>query len=202
MINNINKYNNKGMRGFTLGMSMIIMSILLTVALGMSIILLRDLKNSDNVIRSTVAYNLADGAMSCISGYEKRIRYINPSGIDETGFFATNTDYSYDDAYIENFTGENYNFNKDSLTCFEIDLLGESTLTEVMNSKDGPAEYVGGVRTNITLQTPDMINYAFGSCVEVEVYGKGNMEKLIITRAKLPCTGSNQVERVLVRSVQ
>lgn len=211
--------NKKNMRGFTLGMAMIIMAILVTVSLGMSTLLLRDLKLVSVTERSSIAYNLADSMMSCVTSYENHIRYNNPvTGIDETGLFPTSTDFLYDINYKENYTTSDINtqihYEKDSITCFDkkildindtsvVDIKNKVTLTSPASTM--PIGYSGGALTMIRIQTANMKKNLNDACVVAEIYAtttQFSTDKLIITRGKIPCIGDKVVERVIVKKVQ
>ena len=202
------------MRGFTLGVAMIIMGILVTISVGMSALILKDLKLVSITEKSSIAYNIADSILACTTSYENHIRYINPStGADEAGLFPTSTLYNYDTNYKENYTtadvSSQLNFDKNSIKCFDLEILDTSNpdpknITSIVaaTSANAPANYIGGVRTTIKVQSDYMKSKMRDACAEVEIYSAPTQDKLFVAKGKVPCTGSKVVERVIVKSVQ
>ena len=192
------------MRGFTLGVAMIIMGVLITITLGMSALLLRDIKTASVTEKSSTAYNLADGMMNCILSYDNQIRYYDASNNDVAGLFPTSTTSTYNSNYK---TSDGLHYLQDSIKCFEKSILTNTFVpntysVEPANIQNAPPQYDGGVRTNISIKSDFMSNNLYNSCVKAEIYAKDNQEKLFITRASVPCTGDKTIERVIVRSVQ
>ena len=207
------------MRGFTLGVAMIIMGILVTISIGMSTLLLKDLKLVSVTEKSSIAYNIADSILACATSYENHIRYINPSGVDDTGIFPTSIPYNYDSNYKENYTTANtanqLSFDKSSIKCFDQEILDEinsdpKNITKVMainnadtdRENDGPSNYAGGVKTIVRVQTDYMKSNLRDGCAEVEIYSITSQDKLFVAKGKVPCTGSKIIEKVIVKSVQ
>ena len=201
---------NIKMRGFTLGISMIIMSVLVAMSIGMSTLLLRDLKIASVTQKASVAYNLADAALSCTSSYESHLRKLNGAGSDIGGLFPEVKPYSYLPAnYTENYTGNNYHYTQESITCFGKEILDQSgsdplniTSVESANGSNAPSDYIGGVKTTVRIQTDYMKSSLFDSCAQVVIYHVTGKDKLFVSSGKVPCTGSQVIEKVIVKSVQ
>ena len=207
--------NKKNMRGFTLGVAMIIMGILVTISIGMSTLLLKDLKLVSVTEKSSIAYNIADSILACATSYENHIRYINPAGVDDTGIFPTSTQYTYDTNYKENYTNSNTTLNKDSIKCFDKEILDivssqsldkeikkNETFIEPATVSNSPTIYLGGVKTTVRVQTDYMKSNLRDACAEVEIYSIDSQDKLFVAKGKVPCTGPKIIEKVIVKSVQ
>ena len=207
--------NKKNMRGFTLGVAMIIMGILVTISIGMSTLLLKDLKLVSVTEKSSIAYNIADSILACATSYENHIRYINRLGVDDTGIFPTSTQYTYDTNYKENYTNSNTTLNKDSIKCFDKEILDivssqsldkeikkNETFIEPATVSNSPTIYLGGVKTTVRVQTDYMKSNLRDACAEVEIYSIDSQDKLFVAKGKVPCTGPKIIEKVIVKSVQ
>ncbi len=221
----LNSKNNlqNSLRGFTIGITMIILSIILTVSMGMSMFLLRDLKQLSITEKSSIAYNIADAALSCVTSYEDNIKYND--GITRGGFYPNSTSYDYVDSlttnnYRENYTGNLNIYKRDTITCFDKKILdnnitasdvsyegdlNKTNILAVTPDSDGDPStgfyYAGGVKTVIDIQDNEMKSL-YNACAQVEVYALGNSSKLFISHGRVPCTGDNVLEKVIVKSSQ
>lgn len=206
-----NNYNQKSLKGFTLGVAMIMMGILVTVSLGMSVLLLRDLKQASLTESSSRAYNLADGFMTCLVSYENTIRNYD-NGVNIGGLFPENISFSYDSKYKDKIPLDNVtnlvSYDKTSLTCFDKQIFDETgtglNKTQILPAgSNDPLDYQnGGVKTNIKIQTDEMEKKMNNTCLEADIYAKPGKDKLFIVRSRTPCTGSKVIERVIARYIQ
>lgn len=219
--NTFKKLLQKSHKGFTMGVAMVIMAILVTVSLGMSILLLRDLKQASVTEKSSEAYNLSDGFMSCLTSYENTIKHYTLTGDYDTGLFPESVSFNYDSNYKDINTdnsGSHRVYEKNSITCFGLPILlsnpapytlGRSNFTVVSADSSNlatpttssPIIYNKGVKTIINLQTTEMKNKN-DTCLVAEIYSTSTQDKLFITRAKTPCSGSKIIERVIARYIQ
>jgi hypothetical protein len=170
---------HKSMRGFTMGLALIIVAAMLLISVSISTLLLRDLKNSASNIKSSIAYNLAESALECAAGYENNIKYFDASGAVITGIFPVSTSYAYvplsygsGTAGYANSQWSDVNDNTDNGAKYKLDSIkcfGESILYEVNNDADMsdnstttiksltspvamPAGFAGGVVTSIKIK--------------------------------------------------
>ncbi|MDQ5957248.1 MAG: hypothetical protein QG614_223 [Patescibacteria group bacterium] len=202
----------QNIKGFTLGIAMIIMGILITVSLGMSTLLLRDLKQASITESSSRAFNLADGFMNCLVSYEKNTMKTNNGYGDYGGLFANIENDQYNENYIDRTPLQGMattSYTKNSLTCFGSQILDQSsgdmnktTITQTDSSDPVSPDYIGGAKTTITIQTNEMKNNMNNTCLVGEIYGSQNANKLFVVHAKTPCIGDRIIERIITRSVQ
>ncbi len=245
------------MRGFTMGLALIIVSSMLLISVSISTLLMRDIKNSASNIKSSIAYTMAESALECAYSLESNIKYFNKDGDIVTGVFPVGTTYlktpaSYDvlndlvnpgfasKDWSKDNTGEdedvdrNKTYNINTLKCFGVPILDDiktgasitsdstTTLKEIEVNK-APNGFAGGVVTHINIKKDLSLEYTIPtsngnrdsfqkylqkSCVTIYVYATNtgvtlplSYEKLIVSRAFVPCDGSDKTERVLVRYV-
>ena len=84
---------NIKVRGFTMGLALVIVASMLLISVSISTILIRDLKNSAANEKSVIAYNLAESALECIVSHENNIRYFDTLGNNITGLFPISLNY-------------------------------------------------------------------------------------------------------------
>ncbi len=84
---------NIKVRGFTMGLALVIVASMLLISVSISTILIRDLKNSAANEKSVIAYDLAESALECIISYENNIRYFDINGNNITGLFPVSLNY-------------------------------------------------------------------------------------------------------------
>ncbi len=169
------KYKNfLQIRGFTLGLALIIVAATLLISISISTLLIRDIKNSASNTLNSIAYNLAESGLECISGHEDSIRYFDLEGNNVTGLFPTSTAYTYQvakdqndsspsagysskDYTITNTDNKNKFFNIDQVKCFGYKILNNTTgavdsdgsFTKVTaNDSTAPAGYYSAVPAN------------------------------------------------------
>jgi hypothetical protein len=78
----------KKIKGFTVGLAVIIGSAMLMISVSITSILISDIKNSAVNTNSATAYNLAESVLSCAVSLDKNIRYYdgtNSSNIEDLG---------------------------------------------------------------------------------------------------------------------
>jgi hypothetical protein len=94
-LNKILKIKSTGleMRGFTIGLALVIIASMLLISVSISTLLIRDLKNAAANEKSVIAYNLAESALECIINYENNIRYYDDLGNNITGLFPVSKNY-------------------------------------------------------------------------------------------------------------
>jgi hypothetical protein len=247
------KISSLKLRGFTMGLALIIVAVMLLISVSISTLLLRDLKNSASNVKSAIAYNLAESGLECMSAFENNIKYIDSTGNIITGLFPTSTSYvygsvSYNSAIplvspgyankdwqvtseIAN-DGKNEIYKKDSIKCFGIPIIDNvvtnpanfplpSTVTTLetvtASPSNGPASFVGGVVTHIKIKKDESVlmnnasqdsfqKYLQNGCLDMYIYSKDVnpsgvpfYKKLLVSKAFVPCTGSDRTERSLVR---
>ncbi len=84
---------NIKVRGFTMGLALVIVASMLLISVSISTILIRDLKNSAANEKSVIAYDLAESALECIISYENNMRYFDTLGNNITGLFPVTLNY-------------------------------------------------------------------------------------------------------------
>lgn len=161
-------------KGFTLGLALIIVAATLLISISISTLLIRDIKNSASNTLNSIAYNLAESGLECISGHEDSIRYFDIEGNNVTGLFPTSTSYNYaiakdqnditpsagyssKDYTITNTDNKNKFFNIDQVKCFGYNVLVDTTgaldangsFTKILvNDSTAPAGYYSVVPAN------------------------------------------------------
>jgi hypothetical protein len=147
-------------RGFTMGLALIIVSSMLLISVSISTLLMRDIKNSASNIKSSIAYNLAESGLDCAYSLESNVKYFDNRGDVVTGVFPTSTipfknPASYDalnDAITEGFASKDWSkdnfddsgtpindinktYNIDTLKCFGVNILSDiktgSNITDI-----------------------------------------------------------------------
>lgn len=193
-------------RGFVLGMAMIVLSVLLTLSIAITILLLRDFRQSSISYDSRVATALSDSAVLCAESILKNFR--NAAGTES--LFPTST------------TGLVTHFSNDpslyfpyvdpkTVGCFDAPifpaLLVDSgalvtstttsayTVTNTITTSNLTA-YVGGAKTLVEIRRSD---FPRSACVELEVHATSTGVSLVIGRGRVPCDGASRVERVIVK---
>ena len=173
----INK--NYKVRGFTLGLALVIVAATLLLSISISSILLRDLKNSSQNILNSIALHTAESGLECIVSYEDNIRFFDIIGNDITGLFPTSTTYAYRlakdsnkitpsagyaarDYTMSNLDNNNKLFDVDQIKCFGVKILETietgnsitdlSTTTLTIANADSPSGYAGGALTEIKIK--------------------------------------------------
>jgi hypothetical protein len=130
-----NTQKSRAVKGFTLGLALIIVAATLLISISITTLLLREIKNSSANTLNSIAYTLAESGLECVSGFEENIRYFDLAGVNVTGLFPTSTSYVYDVAKSQNETppsagyagryyttdnqdNKNKTFTKDQIKCF------------------------------------------------------------------------------------
>jgi hypothetical protein len=203
-INN-SKTNN---RGFVLGMAMIVLAVLLTLSISITIILIRELKESSISYDTKVASSLADSAMLCAESIFKNFKNTNPTP-DRSLFPVTVLNSptvhfnSGDFAYVDPAT----------VGCFDVPIFqanlivaGSAPATGTVSTSDYRATttvtmsnvqaYDRGAKVFTQIKRSDFPRFA---CAEIEMHTTSTGAVLIIGRGKVPCDSTSRVERVVVK---
>lgn len=198
--------NRKQNRGFVLGIAMIVVAVLLTLTIAISIVMLRDLRQSNISYDTRIAATLADSATMCAESVFKNFK----STSTDRSLFPTVTSLppnvhfnSTDFPYVDPVT----------VGCFDVPIFPSAftttssvpATTTVSNatyistttiSVSNVSTYSGGAKVNVQIKRFDFPRFA---CAEIEMHTTSTGAVLIIGRGKVPCDSSSRVERVVVK---
>lgn len=211
-------YQNKKIkiRGFILGMSIVILSAAIIIAISISTIVLRDLKISSLAGDSQLVYNLADAGINCFSTDELEFGFVNASGssrffpqspINLRNWFLNMTNYKPEtvkcmDVRIFSDSMVNFNYVTPSLSVYTSSgsLVGGVTYVATTTiDYSSNASYAGGAMTKFYIKRSD---FPKSSCLEVEIHAKNDTPRLLVARGKVPCYGDKRIERSLSKIIQ
>lgn len=217
MKTNLLKLNKiKNVRGFTMGLALVIVASMLLISVSISTILIRDLKNSAANERSSTAYNLAESALECIISYENDIRYFDIGGNNITGVFPVSINHLNGSAYASNpfqnadtllglpqsgyayknyIAGSNDNkfFAKKDVRCF-----GNEILTDINPTSPPTDDKVYTTLSNASIATAPS-GYGTGVVTKIQIktdinydlFGNANTQKLFSEYLQNSCVDIN-----------
>lgn len=196
-------------RGFVLGIAMIVLTVLLTLSIAITIVLLRDLKQSNISYDTRVASALADSSLACAESIFRNFK----SADNTRSLFPTSTGVILSTHFNNNGSTGFPAVDPTTVGCFDVPmfpsaLTGASTFiatttytaagytgtTTVSTSTVG--SYAGGAKVMITIKRDDFPRFA---CAEIEMHTTSTGAVLIIGRGKVPCDSTSRVERVVVK---
>ncbi len=200
--------NRKQNRGFVLGIAMIVVAVLLTLTIAISIVMLRDLRQSSISYDTRIAATLADSATMCAESVFKNFK--NDGTVNRSLFPVINAFLA---THFDSNTGNFPYVDPTTVGCFDVPLFpsaftvtsaGPATTT-VSNatyistttiSVSNVSTYSGGAKVNVQIKRFDFPRFA---CAEIEMHTTSTGAVLIIGRGKVPCDSSSRVERVVVK---
>lgn len=197
-LNNLNKIIGNSNKGFTMGMSIIVLGIALTLSAAMAVMLLKDVARSNTAIVSAKAYYLADSALACVNSYERYLLDVNGDGP-----FPTSTpDFPNFNNYTDIVSGDIY--DGEYIKCLGVKIfdVSNTAITAISNLGIAPINYLNGIKTEITLEGNSLLDEAGNACVILDVYASSSQDKMIVSTARIPCTGNKVIERTIVRTIK
>lgn len=204
---------NKNLKGFTLGMSVIILAATVTISLSISTVILRQLKITSVASDSQLAYQLADSLMTCFTTNEFEFGFIDSSGRNR--LFPTNP------TNLKNWFANVTDYNPKTLKCMDSRIFSDnmidvnspnpesaiftsSSLGATVNASttitysDLPV-YTGGAVTKFFIKRSD---FPKDGCAEIEVHTAPNTSRTFISKGKVPCYGEKRIERSITKIIQ
>ncbi|MCX8513655.1 MAG: hypothetical protein ORN26_01215 [Candidatus Pacebacteria bacterium] len=178
-------YNNR-IKGFMLGMALIVAAIIIIIIVSISNEVSRNIGKSTTPINSTLAYSIADSVIRCVDSINNNI------GTTTTGNFVSVIP-------ITTTINNNSQYATNSIKCLNSRLLeGVDFKIGTAGNPDfsAPSKYVGGVVMN------NLFYYNFGydrtsfpqSCVYLQIFASSTATRIykrFTATGRVPCDGNN-----------